>query len=191
MRKPPTVVSFYLFNTSMYLCIYMKLQYFGYLMQRAESLEKTPMLVKTVGRSRRGWRRMRWTDPLDMYFSKLQEIVKNRRAWPAAVHEVTKRRTQLSNWTTVATLACIWWQRLNDKGIALSRSCMLCSMGKNKPSKVFSCVWKEREPCGACRVVFSGSFFPSLLGSMDFLISLELKILIISFLYFMEHITAP
>ena len=62
-------------------------------MQRADSLEKTLMLVKTDGKSRRGWWRMRWTDSMDMNLSKLQEIVKGRGAWPAAVHGVTKRWT--------------------------------------------------------------------------------------------------
>ena len=68
----------------------LKLQYFGHLMQRADSLEKTLMLGKTEGRKRRGWQRMRWldciTDSLDMNRSKLQETVKDRGAWCASVH---------------------------------------------------------------------------------------------------------
>ena len=72
----------------------LKLQYFGYLMRRADSLEKTLILGKTEGRRRRGWQRMRWlnsiTDSVDMSLSKPQEILKDREAWCAAVHGVTK-----------------------------------------------------------------------------------------------------
>ena len=79
----------------------LKLQYFGHLMQRADSLEKTLMLGKTEGNKRRGHPRMRWlhsvTNSRDMNLSKLQEIVKDREAWHAAVHGVTKSQTQLSN----------------------------------------------------------------------------------------------
>ena len=81
-----------------------KLQYFGHLMRRADSLGKTLMLGKIEGKRRRGRQRMRWldriTDSRDMRLSKLQEMVKDRKAWSAAVHGVAKGWTQLSNWTT-------------------------------------------------------------------------------------------
>ena len=75
----------------------LKLQYFGHLMQRADSLEKTLMLGKTEGQRKRRWQRRRWLDSIissmDMSLSKLQDIVKDREAWRAAVHGVTKSQT--------------------------------------------------------------------------------------------------
>ena len=90
------------------LMMKLKLQYFGYLMQRTDWLEKTLMLGKIEGRRRRRWQRMRWldvfTDLMDTTLSKLQEMVKDREVWPAAVHGVSKSRRWLSNWTTEFSL---------------------------------------------------------------------------------------
>ena len=115
----------------------LKLQYFGHLRRAHDWLEKTLMLGKIEGRSRRGWQKMRWLDSIinsmNMNLSKLQEIVKDREVWPAAVHVVTKSLTQLSDWTTFPRDSAMHFNRNATESMLHPSQCVIWGTGQSAP----------------------------------------------------------
>ena len=115
----------------------LKLQYFGHLMQRTDSLEKTLMLGKIEGRRRRGWWRIRWlaglTDLMDMSLSQLRVLVMDREAWCAAIHGVAKSWTRLSYWTELKAQGHMPWWCHPPSGRELASLCVSPFLGVKEP----------------------------------------------------------
>ena len=134
----------------------LKLQYFGHLMWRTDSLEKTLMLGRIEGRRRRGWQRMRWLngiiDTMEMTLNRLQKLVMDRAAWHAAVHGVAKSQTRLSNWNELS-------QRIRDgKRSIRPKLGTVCMFGNSPQIKVYSWEAEKTKRCIGKTYMLNGQF---------------------------------